>query len=62
MAEDDDKPVNKCVLVWQGFVAKSSFNSFAVHQCRTQASARKCFADAGVGHYWDISVNAKDDS
>ncbi|KAI3936118.1 hypothetical protein MKW92_004318 [Papaver armeniacum] len=52
MAEDDDdKPVNKCVLVWQGFVAKSSFNSFAVHQCRTQASARKCFADAGVGHY-----------
>ncbi|RZC63962.1 hypothetical protein C5167_025737 [Papaver somniferum] len=61
MAEDDDKPVTKCVLVWQGFVAKSSFNSFAVHQCRTQASARKCFADAGVGHYWDISVNTKDD-
>ncbi|RZC53562.1 hypothetical protein C5167_012422 [Papaver somniferum] len=44
-----------------GFVSKSSFNSFAVHQCRTQASARKCFADAGVGHYWDISVNTKDD-
>ncbi|KAI3847691.1 hypothetical protein MKX03_019501 [Papaver bracteatum] len=57
MAEDDDKPVTKCVLVWQGNVAKSSFNSFAVHQCRTEASARKCFADAGVGHYWDISVN-----
>ncbi|KAI3874996.1 hypothetical protein MKW98_019569 [Papaver atlanticum] len=61
MAEDDDKPVTKCVLVWQGNVAKSSFNSFAVHQCRTEASARKCFADAGVGHYWDISVNTKDD-
>ncbi|KAI3923884.1 hypothetical protein MKW92_025272 [Papaver armeniacum] len=57
------KPVNKCVLVWQGCVAKSSFNGFAVHKCRTEAAAaRKCFADAGVGHYWDISVDAKDDS
>ncbi|KAI3964323.1 hypothetical protein MKW92_015187 [Papaver armeniacum] len=61
-AEDDDKPVNKCVLVWQGSVAKSSFDGFAVHKCRTEAAARKCFADAGVGHYWDLSVDAKDDS
>ncbi|KAI3964324.1 hypothetical protein MKW92_015188 [Papaver armeniacum] len=58
-AEDDDKPVNKCVLVWQGSVAKSSFDGFAVHKCRTEAAARKCFADAGVGHYWDLSVNFK---
>ncbi|KAI3883296.1 hypothetical protein MKX03_003440 [Papaver bracteatum] len=62
MAEDDDdKPVNKCVLLWQGSVAKSSFNGFVVRECRTEAAAKKCFADAGVGHYWDISVNTKDD-
>ncbi|KAI3966030.1 hypothetical protein MKX01_010987 [Papaver californicum] len=62
MDEDNDKPMNKCVLVWQGSVAKSSFNRFAVHECRTEAAARKYFADAGVGHYWDLSVNFTDDS
>ncbi|XP_028799485.1 protein RDM16 isoform X1 [Neltuma alba] len=54
---DDEKPVNKCVLVWQGSVAKPSFNRFFVHECMTEAAARKIFADAGVGHYWDLSVN-----
>ncbi|XP_048236176.1 protein RDM16 isoform X3 [Ricinus communis] len=62
--EDDDieeKPVNKCVLVWQGSVAKLSFNKFSVHECVTEAAARKVFADAGVAHYWDLSVNFSDD-
>ncbi|KAK4351429.1 hypothetical protein RND71_030742 [Anisodus tanguticus] len=59
--EDDDKPLNKCVLVWQGSVAKSSFNRFFVYDCRTEAAARKVFADAGVPHYWDLAVNFKDD-
>ncbi|PHU03824.1 hypothetical protein BC332_29075 [Capsicum chinense] len=59
--EDDDKPLNKCVLVWQGSVAKSSFNRFFVHDCRTEAAARKVFADAGVPHYWDLAENFKDD-
>lgn len=59
--EDEDKPVNKCVLVWQGSVAKSSFNRFSVHECRTEAAARKVFYDAGVGHYWDLAVNFTED-
>ncbi|OIT32674.1 PREDICTED: U4/U6 small nuclear ribonucleoprotein Prp3 [Nicotiana attenuata] len=59
--EDEDKPLNKCVLVWQGTVAKSSFHRFFVHECRTEAAARKVFADAGVPHYWDLAVNFKDD-
>ncbi|XP_060175360.1 protein RDM16-like isoform X2 [Lycium barbarum] len=59
--EDEDKPLNKCVLVWQGSVAKSSFHRFFVHECRTEAAARKVFADAGVPHYWDLAVNFKDD-
>ncbi|KDP46093.1 hypothetical protein JCGZ_06604 [Jatropha curcas] len=61
--EDDnkEKPVNKCVLVWQGSVAKSSFNRFSVHECVTEAAARKVFADAGVAHYWDLAVNFSDD-
>ncbi|WOL02400.1 U4/U6 small nuclear ribonucleoprotein Prp3 isoform X1 [Canna indica] len=55
--EDEDGPVNSCVLVWQGSVAKPSFNRFLVHQCRSEAAAKKVFADAGVPHYWDLAVN-----
>lgn len=58
---DDDKPANKCVLVWQGSVAKSSFNRFSVHDCITEAAARKVFVDAGVPHYWDQAVNYTED-
>ncbi|KAE9618548.1 putative U4/U6 small nuclear ribonucleoprotein Prp3 [Lupinus albus] len=58
---DDDKPVNKCVLVWQGSVAKPSFHRFSVHDCITEAAARKVFADAGVPHYWDQAVNFVED-
>lgn len=61
--EDDreDKPPNKCALVWQGSVAKQSFNRFLVHECITEAAARKVFSDAGVGHYWDLAVNFSDE-
>ncbi|CAN1257819.1 Protein RDM16 [Linum perenne] len=58
---DEDKPPNKCVLVWQGIVAKPSFNRFTVHECMTEAAARKIFADAGVVQYWDLAVNFSDD-
>lgn len=59
--ENDTAPINKCVLVWQGSVAKTSFNRFLIHQCRTEAAARKVCADAGVAHYWDLAVNFSDE-
>lgn len=59
--ENDDKPVNKCLQVWQGSVAKPSFNKWLVHQCRTEAAGRKVFSDAGVAHYWDLAANFSDD-
>ncbi|KAK8957789.1 hypothetical protein KSP39_PZI000152 [Platanthera zijinensis] len=52
---------NRCVLVWQGSTAKPNFNRFLVHQCRSDAAARKVFADAGVPHYWDLAVNFSDE-
>lgn len=58
---DDDRPPNKCLLVWQGSVAKPAFNRFFIHECMTEVAARKIFADAGVGHYWDLAVNFSDD-
>lgn len=62
-AEDEpDKPVNSCVLVWQGSVAKRTFPKFSVHQCRSEAAAKKVFADASVPHYWDLAVNFSEDS
>ncbi|PKA51114.1 hypothetical protein AXF42_Ash010554 [Apostasia shenzhenica] len=59
--ENPEQNLNKCVLVWQGSVAKPNFNRFLVHQCRSEAAARKIFADAGVPHYWDLSVNFSDE-
>lgn len=59
--EDHDRPANRCVLVWQGSVAKPSFRKFIVHQCRSEAAGRKIFADAGVPHYWDLAANISDD-
>lgn len=58
--ERDDKPPNECVLVWQGSVAKPAFNKFSIHECITEAAARKIYADAGVAHYWDLAVNFTD--
>ncbi|KAL9230531.1 hypothetical protein vseg_005869 [Gypsophila vaccaria] len=58
---EEEKQPNKCVLVWQGSVAKPSFNRFFLHDCRNEAAARKVFADAGVGHYWDLAANFVDD-
>ncbi|KAF9676762.1 hypothetical protein SADUNF_Sadunf08G0036700 [Salix dunnii] len=59
--DNEEKPVNKCMLVWQGSVAKPSFHRFSLHDCVTEASARKYYADAGVAHYWDLAVNFSDD-
>ncbi|XP_061975415.1 protein RDM16-like isoform X1 [Populus nigra] len=59
--DNDEKPMNKCVLVWQGSVAKPNFHRFSLHECVTEAAARKYFADAGVAHYWDLAVNFSDD-
>ncbi|KAM3256268.1 hypothetical protein ACQJBY_049014 [Aegilops geniculata] len=60
--EEPDKPVNSCVLVWQGSVVKPTFPRFGVHQCRSEAAAKKVFADAKVPHYWDLAVNFSEDS
>ncbi|XP_078433712.1 pre-mRNA-splicing factor 3 isoform X2 [Wolffia australiana] len=57
----NDETVNRCALVWQGCVARPAFGRFLVHRCRTEAVARKIFADSGVEHYWDLAVNYSDD-
>ncbi|KAL3521009.1 hypothetical protein ACH5RR_019158 [Cinchona calisaya] len=56
-----DAPVNKCMLVWQGSVAKPSFHRFSIHECRTEAASRKIFSDAGISHYWDLAANFTED-
>ncbi|XP_074286723.1 protein RDM16 isoform X2 [Silene latifolia] len=58
---EEEKVANRCVLVWQGSVARPSFSRFYVHDCTTEASARKVFNDAGVGHYWDLAANFVED-
>ncbi|KAF8650972.1 hypothetical protein HU200_063641 [Digitaria exilis] len=60
--EEPDKPMNSCVLVWQGTVAKPAFQRFTAHNCRSEAAAKKVFTDASVPHYWDLAVNFAEDS
>ncbi|KAK3141999.1 hypothetical protein QOZ80_4BG0340890 [Eleusine coracana subsp. coracana] len=60
--EEPDKQVNSCALVWQGSVVKSAFHRFTVHNCRSEAAAKKVFIDASVPHYWDLAVNFSEDS
>ncbi|KAG0569474.1 hypothetical protein KC19_6G093400 [Ceratodon purpureus] len=57
--EDAPRPTNKCDLVWQGSVARPSFDRFKIEQFRSAAAARKYLSDANVGHYWDFAVNYK---
>ncbi|KAL3523748.1 hypothetical protein ACH5RR_016582 [Cinchona calisaya] len=59
--DSGDAPVNKCLLVWQGTIAKPNFKRFSIHECRTEAAARKIFSDAGVSHYWDLAINFAED-
>ncbi|CAM8886857.1 unnamed protein product [Rhodiola kirilowii] len=59
--ENEEKPVNKCVLVWQGSVAKPAFTKFYMHNCLTEAAARKVFNDAGVVHYWELAEKFSDE-
>ncbi|KAF7132572.1 hypothetical protein RHSIM_Rhsim09G0156000 [Rhododendron simsii] len=59
--EDEGKTVNKCALVWEGSVAKPSFDKFCIHKCRNKAAARKVFSDAGVPHYWDLAFSFTED-
>mmetsp|Transcript_11968 Transcript_11968/g.16228 ORF Transcript_11968/g.16228 Transcript_11968/m.16228 type:complete len:642 (+) Transcript_11968:147-2072(+) len=49
---------NCCVRVWQGAVKEPSFKRFKFETCRTIGAAQKLLSDAGVGHFWDIVVNA----
>lgn len=52
------KPPNSCVLVWEGSVQQAAFQKFSVEVCLSEKAARKLLADRGVGHYWDLALQA----
>ncbi|CAN4096048.1 unnamed protein product [Withania somnifera] len=58
--DDDDKPLNK-FRSYAHRLDHPHFHRFFVHECRTEAAARKVFADAGVPQYWNYAVDFKDD-
>jgi len=47
----------KCVLVWEGTLARRSFKTFRFESLRTETLARKYLSDKGVAHYWDMCKN-----
>ena len=47
---------NKCAMVWEGTVARPSFQHFAVHRTEGDAlQARQIFEDAKCAQYWDLA-------
>uniref|UniRef100_A0A7S1SMC0 Uncharacterized protein n=1 Tax=Tetraselmis chuii TaxID=63592 RepID=A0A7S1SMC0_9CHLO len=54
---EEDRPENRCILVWQGEVAEPSFDKFTKEVCSSKPAARKVLAAAGVAHYWDLAQN-----
>ncbi|XBI75509.1 hypothetical protein VPH35_068874 [Triticum aestivum] len=62
-ADEPDRQVNSCALVWRGSVVKPAFPRwFGVRKCLSEAAAKKLFVDAKVAHYWDLAVNFSEDS
>ena len=55
--EEYSNGTNACALVWQGMIAKRSFNSFRFQDCRTASTARKVLEAKNVAHYWDMVYN-----
>jgi U4/U6 small nuclear ribonucleoprotein PRP3 len=54
---DDDAPINKCVMVWEGVIARPNFSRFTVEEITDNdvARARQVFETAKVSHYWDLA-------
>ncbi len=66
-AEDDDgdddvpeRAANSCELVWTGVASKRAFSQFKFEECLTIANARKHMHTHGLGHYWDMVMQAKE--
>jgi len=47
----------KCVLCWEGVLARRHFKSFRFENVRSEPLARKFLADKGCPHYWDMAKN-----
>ncbi len=50
---------NKCAMVWEGALARPSFQHFSVHRTEGDAlQARQVFEDAKCPQYWDLARSA----
>jgi U4/U6 small nuclear ribonucleoprotein PRP3 len=47
------KGTHRCILVWQGVVARRAFSNFRFQECKTVGTARKVMETKNVVHYWD---------
>ena len=50
------RPPNECQLVWEGVTRERAFEGLVSEQCRTEAAARKFFADRNLGHLYDLAA------
>jgi len=50
---------NYCVQVWQGIVAKRSFQAFLFKKCENESELKKFLSLRKCYHYYDIAKNYK---
>lgn len=50
------RPPKECAKAWSGSVKAAAFEKFVTEVCKTEAAAKKFFADNGIGHYWDLAL------
>lgn len=48
---------NKCLLVWEGQVAKRSFPRFEEKTIKLASDVRKFLEQRGIEHYWDLAFS-----
>ena len=51
--DEDDKMVE---LVWEGSVKDRIFPKWTTMEMKSELEGRRCFADRGVEHYWDLAT------
>jgi len=47
---------NRCILLWQGTVAKRIFTGVKFQECRSTDGARRMLEDKHLGHLWGLAT------
>jgi hypothetical protein len=59
LAPIEHRAFAKCELLWQGIIAKRSFNGFKFHPVSSPSEAKQFCDSRQIGHFWDMLRQAE---